>query len=73
LFKKMEEISEIQEIISEYKERSNKDLIRAMETLSDEFEKTKKTIINLTFYLENVEKTYDKLLKEYTIRVDGKL
>lgn len=69
----MEEISEIQEIISEYKERSNKDLIRAMETLSDEFEKTKKTIINLTFYLENVEKTYDKLLKEYTIRVDGKL
>jgi hypothetical protein len=44
-----------------------------MEALSNEFDKTKDTIIKLTFYLETVEKSYDKLLKEYNERNNGKL
>lgn len=66
-------MEEIKNIISEYKDRPNKDLVLAMDALSDEFDKTKDTIIKLTFYLENVEKSYDKLLKEYNERNNGKL
>jgi hypothetical protein len=66
-------MEEIKNIISEYKDRPNKDLVLAMEALSNEFDKTKDTIIKLTFYLETVEKSYDKLLKEYNERNNGKL
>jgi hypothetical protein len=66
-------MEEIKNIISEYKDRPNKDLVLAMDALSNEFDKTKDTIIKLTFYLETVEKSYDKLLKEYNERNNGKL
>lgn len=66
-------MEEIKTIISEYKDRPNKDLVLAMDALSNEFDKTKDTIIKLTFYLETVEKSYDKLLKEYNERNNGKL
>jgi hypothetical protein len=66
-------MEEIKNIISEYKDRPNKDLVLAMEALSSEFDKTKDAIIKLTFYLETVEKSYDKLLKEYNERNNGKL
>lgn len=64
-------MEEIQEIITEYKNKPNKDLVKAMEVLSGEFDRTKDAVIKLTYYLENLEKTYEKLLKEYTERSNG--
>jgi len=41
-----------------------------MDVLSEEFEKTKQLIIDFTFYLDNVEDTHNKILKEYKQRTN---
>ena len=55
----------LKKIIEEYESRPNKDLIKVMDHINDEFEKTKKSLITLTYYLDNLENTYNKILKEY--------
>lgn len=57
--------NEIIDIIKDYKNRPNKDLIRALEILSKEFEFTKTTLIKLSKHLDKVEHTYNTILKEY--------
>ena len=42
----------------------------AMDTLSTEFEKTKENVIKLTYYLDNLENTYNTILKEYRQRTN---
>ena len=59
---------DILHIIKEYKERPNKDLVLAMDLLVQEFEFTKKRVIELTKHLDSVEYTYNKILKEYNGR-----
>jgi len=61
----------IKEIIDDYKNKSNNDLLKALEFLSEDFEFTKTTIIELTTHLENVENLYNKLFEEYNIRTNG--
>lgn len=56
------------EIIKDYKNKSNKDLIFAMEFIQRDFDFTKKSLINLTKHLDKLESTYDTLLKEYNLR-----
>ncbi len=58
----------VAQIIKEYKERPNKDLILAMDILTQEFEFTKNKVIELTKHLDNVEYTYNQILKEYNGR-----
>jgi hypothetical protein len=56
---------EVLEIIKDYKNRPNKDLIKALDLLTQDFEYTKNKIIELTNHLDKVEYTYNTLLKEY--------
>jgi len=59
---------EILEIIKEYKSKSNVDLRTAMDYINEDFELTKKNLIQLTHHLDRLETTYNKLLSEYKIR-----
>ena len=62
------DIEDYKKIILEYETRSNKDLVIVMEHINEEFEKTKQQVINMTYYLDNLEITYNKILKEYQKR-----
>jgi hypothetical protein len=59
---------EVIEIIKDYKNRPNKDLIKALDLLSQDFEYTKNKLIQLTTHLDRVEHTYNTILKEYDER-----
>jgi hypothetical protein len=58
----------IKEILVEYKTKSNKDLVLAMDFLSKEFDNTKQLVIELTKKIDKIESTYNKILKEYESR-----
>jgi hypothetical protein len=59
---------ELLRIIENYKESPNKDLVKIMSFISNEFEITKKNIIELTHHLDYLETSYNKILKEYESR-----
>lgn len=63
---------EVLEIIKDFKNRPNKDLVKAMDLIIQDFEYTKNTVINLTKHLDKLESTYNKILKEYNDRTSGK-
>jgi hypothetical protein len=52
---------QLKKIIEEHESRPNKDLIKVMDYINEEFEKTKKSLIT----------TYNKILKEYQKRQNG--
>ena len=62
------ETEKLKEIVQDYKNKPNKDLTLVMDYINEEFNKTKQNIIDSTYYLDNLEKTYNKLLKEYQKR-----
>ena len=59
---------EILQIISERKERPNKDLEVAMKFIQEDFNQTKDTLMKMSLNLDKLEKTYNVLLKEYKDR-----
>ena len=62
------EPNKIKEIINDPKNQSNIDLIECMDFLSNEHEKLKDTILKLTYHLDEVEFSYNKILEEYKNR-----
>ena len=58
----------ITEIINDYKNHSNKDLEKAMDFISNEFESTKQKVIVMTHHLDKLENTYNLILKEHSTR-----
>lgn len=56
---------EVLEIIKDFKNRPNKDLIKALDLLAQDFEYTKNELLKLSKHLDKVEHTYNTLLKEY--------
>jgi hypothetical protein len=62
------ESTKVVEIVKDYKSRSNKDLMFAMDFINKDFEVTKETLIKLTNHLDKLESTYNILLKEYQSR-----
>ena len=62
------EQSKLQEIIKNYKNRSNGDLKLAMEELNKDFEQTKEMLMKLTYHLDATEKIYKDILNEYKVR-----
>jgi hypothetical protein len=62
------EQSKLQEIIKNYKNRSNGDLKLAMEELNKDFEQTKEMLMKLTYHLDATEKIYNDILNEYKVR-----
>ena len=61
----------LEEILSDYQNKPNKDLVKAMDYLNSEFDRTKNGIITLTYHLDNIESNYNKILKEYQKRQNG--
>jgi DNA anti-recombination protein RmuC len=62
---------EILEILKDYKNKSNKDLLSTLDFLKDDFEKTKDLIIKLTYHLDSTETSYNKLLEEVNKRINN--
>jgi hypothetical protein len=62
------EPNKIKEIINDPKNQSNIDLMGCMDFLSNEHEELKNTILKLTYHLDEVEFSYNKILEEYKNR-----
>lgn len=60
----MIDLNKIIEISNDVENKSNKDLMLTLEFLTEEFEKTKILIIDLTRHLEGVEDMYDRINNE---------
>ena len=65
------DISKVMDIVKNYKNKSNHDLVFAMESIQTDFNTTKENIIKLTHHLDKLELTYDLILKEYQRRKNG--
>ena len=63
------EQEKILDILKDYKNKSNKDLISALDFLYDDFNKTKDLILKLTTHLDSTEFSYNKLLEEINNRI----
>lgn len=57
------------EVFKNVKDKSNKDLFEARDILSDEHEKTKNLIIELTRHMDAVEEYYEVINNEIGNRV----
>jgi hypothetical protein len=62
------EPNKIKEIINDPKNQSNIDLMECMNFLSNEHEELKNTILKLTYHLDEVEFSYNKILEEFKNR-----
>tara|TARA_R110000824_G_scaffold328786_1_gene515628 strand:+ start:327 stop:542 length:216 start_codon:yes stop_codon:yes gene_type:complete len=56
--------NKLQDIIEGHKDKSNKDLLEAADTLKNEFEETKELLLKLTKHLDFVEEAYFKVYNE---------
>ena len=72
ILRNIKDAEKIAEIVKDYKNKSNKDLMIVAEELKTEFEKTKELIIDLTRHLDGVENLYNKVNKEIEKRYIGK-
>ena len=62
---KKEKSEKVLKIIGDIKNSSNKDLMLVMDTIQEDFEFTKKIVIDSTLHLDKLELTYNTVLKEY--------
>ncbi len=62
---------EVLEILKDYKNKSNKDLVNTLDFLKSDFEKTKDLIVKLTYHLESTENSYNKILEEINKRTSN--
>ena len=66
---------ELENIIKEQpnlKDLPNNKLIEMMDLLTKDFESTKENIINSTRYLDTIEELYNRTLKVYQDRTNGR-
>jgi hypothetical protein len=66
---KKEKSEKILNIIKDYKNSSNKDLILAMDHLQEDFEFTKNIVLKGSEQIDKIETTYNMVLKEYQKRI----
>jgi len=64
-------IEQVLEILSNYKNTPNKDLILVLDFLYEDFEKTKDLILKLTHHLDTTETSYNKILEEINKRTNN--
>jgi hypothetical protein len=62
---------EILEILKDYRNKSNKDLVNTLDFLKNDFEKTKDLLLKLTYHLESTENSYNKILEEINKRTNN--
>lgn len=65
------EQDKIEEILKNYKNKSNKDLINLLDFLYNDFNDTKDLIIKLTYHLDTTENSYNKILEEINKRTNN--
>lgn len=58
------DINSLNEIIENYENKPNKDLLSVRTILIEEFDKTKELIISLTRHLDNIEEKYNIINNE---------
>lgn len=56
------------EVIENPSNHSNSDLQMAMDVINKDFELVKQTLIDMTYHLDSLEDSYNKVLKEYNKR-----
>ena len=56
------------EFFKEYKTKSNEKIIKTMKVLKEEFDKTKKVIVDLSYHLEDLERKFNLLNDEISKR-----
>lgn len=66
------QFKEILESQSSIKDLPNNKLVEYLDLLSSDFELTKENIIKSTHYLDTIEELYNKILKVYQERNNGK-
>ncbi len=69
---KNEKFEEIVSGITNLKDLPNNTLVEYLDLLSSDFELTKDSIIKSTLYLDKVEELYNRVLKTYQDRNNGK-
>ncbi|MBQ21796.1 MAG: hypothetical protein CMD32_00120 [Flavobacteriales bacterium] len=52
------------EFFKEYKEKSNNEILEVMQTLKDEFERSKNVMVELTYHIDDIEKKFNVLNEE---------
>ena len=62
---------EILEILKDYRNKSNKDLVNTLDFLKNDFEITKDLLLKLTYHLESTENSYNKILEEINKRTSN--
>ena len=62
---------QIIEVLKNYKNKSNKDIIFALDFLNEDFGKTKDLLIKLSKHLDTTEESYYKLLEEFKRRTNN--
>lgn len=69
---KDEKFEEITNEITNLKDLPNTKLVEYLDLLSSDFETTKESIIRGTLYLDKIEEMYNRILKAYQERNNGK-
>jgi len=62
------ENTKLKEVIQDPNDFSNKDLIESLDFLSQEHEKLKNELIQKTYHLDEIEKSYEVVLDVYKKR-----
>ena len=57
------------ERIKDYKNKSNNEIAEALTLLKNNFENTKKLVVDLTYRLDSIESKYNTLNKELKSRI----
>jgi len=65
----MEETERIKNIVEDYKNKSNNEIAEALTLLKNNFENTKKLVVDLTYRLDSIEAKYNNLNKELKSRI----
>jgi hypothetical protein len=69
---KDEKFKEILDVQTNLQDQPNTKLVEYLDLLSSDFEVTKESIIKSTIYLDTVEELYNRILKVYQDRNNGK-
>lgn len=54
----------------ELKDLPNTQLVDMLDKISEDYDLTKNNLINMTYYLDNLEIMYNSILKEYSSRTN---
>mgnify|MGYP003634172520 FL=1 len=65
----MEEREKIKNIIEDYKNKSNNEIAQALTLLKNNFDDTKKLVVDLTYRLDSIESKYNSLNGELKKRI----